>query len=159
MFYEYLLFIICILSVLFISPYSIEVFWWSLSIREFKYPVIIRHAFNEWLLVSLNDITIPIGQWRLINTGVKIWPSIIRPHLDVKLVMEKSDRFGWEIINYGYNSKNELYVIVFNNNPKYPTRIHPGDPFLIISNSGLLFAFRNIFNKNKEKDEEISNIE
>lgn len=118
-----------------------RVFHWNIISGDIKYPIIIRKNWSSWLLLSLVDVTIPSKQWRTINTGVKI-DALFRESLSIKLVTERSDRFGWDIINYGYTSKDELYVIIFNNHPRYPTRIHPGDPLLTISYGGLLFAYK-----------------
>jgi len=115
------------------------VFHWNLISGNAKYPVITRKNCSSWLLLSLVDATIPSKQWRTINTGVKI-TALFRESLNIKLVTERSERFGWDIINYGYTTQDELYVIIFNNHPRYPTRIHPGDPLLTISYGGLLFA-------------------
>jgi hypothetical protein len=107
---------------------------------QLAYPIVIRKSLGSWLLLSLNDVTIPSRQWRLINTGIKVEMPLFREGLKINLVAERSERFGWDLLNYGFSKENELYVIVFNNHPRYPTRIHPGDPFLTVSFGGILLA-------------------
>ncbi|MFA5724412.1 MAG: hypothetical protein WC979_09220 [Candidatus Pacearchaeota archaeon] len=133
---------ILILNVIILYILSlVRVFWWSYAGNSHPpYPVVIRQNWGSRLLLSLVDATIPSKQWRLINTGIKIEAPLFRDSLNIRLVTERSERFGWDLINYGYTIENELYVIVFNNHPRYPTRIHPGDPFLTISFGGVLLA-------------------
>ncbi|MCK9542529.1 MAG: hypothetical protein M0R03_10935 [Novosphingobium sp.] len=121
------------------------------------------HKAACWDVFSVEDISIPIGQWREIRTGITFapWPHIflkwfnvtltpfgnvaMKVHTRSGLARRKGIRCHLGIIDNDY--RGELTILVFNHRTDYPVRFKVGDKIAQIEFYRVLSSFMIKVNK------------